>query len=64
MENIKLFWTTLDGTTNARWKVAVSRKFLQFGRKRPWHGFKDTVTTITRTITTSTTTESTSTFGQ
>ena len=60
---VNFSWTTLDGTTNARWKVAVPGSSFSLVESVMAPGL-DTVTTITRTITTSTTTESTSTFGQ
>ena len=60
---VNFSWTSIDGTTNPRWKVAVPGSSLSLVESVMAPGL-DTVTTINRTITTSTTTESTSTFGQ
>ena len=60
---VNFSWTSIDGTTNPRWKVAVPGSSFSFVESVMAPGL-DTITTINRTITTSTTTESTSTFGQ
>ncbi len=60
---VNFSWTTLDGSTNARWKILNPANSFSLVESVMAPGL-DTVTTITRTITTSTTTESTSTFGQ
>ena len=60
---VNFSWTTLDGSTNARWKISNPANSFSLVESVMAPGL-DTVTTITRTITTSTTTESTSTFGQ
>ena len=60
---VNFSWTSIDGTTNPRWKVAVPGSSFSLVESVMAPGL-DTITTINRTITTSTTTESTSTFGQ
>ena len=60
---VNFSWTSIDGTTNPRWKVAVPGISFSLVESVMAPGL-DTITTINRTITTSTTTESTSTFGQ
>ena len=60
---VNFSWTSIDGTTNPRWKVAVPGNSFSLVESVMAPGL-DTITTINRTITTSTTTESTSTFGQ
>ena len=60
---VNFSWTSLDGTSTPRWKVAVPANSFSLVESVMAPGL-DTVTNITRTITTSTTTESTSTFGQ
>ena len=60
---VNFSWTSIDGTTNPRGKVAVPGSSFSLVESVMAPGL-DTITTINRTITTSTTTESTSTFGQ
>jgi len=60
---VNFSWTTLDGSSNARWKISNPANSFSLVESVMAPGL-DTVTNITRTITTSTTTESTSTFGQ
>ena len=60
---VNFSWTSIDGTTNPRWKVAVPGSSFSLVESVMAPGL-DTITTINRTITTSTPTESTSTFGQ
>ena len=60
---VNFSWTSIDGTSNPRWKVAVPGSSFSLVESVMAPGL-DTITTINRTITTSTTTESTSTFGQ
>ena len=60
---VNFSWTSIDGTTNPRWKVAVPGSSFSLVESVMAPGL-DTITTINRTIATSTTTESTSTFGQ
>ena len=56
-------WTTLDATSNPRWKISNPANSFSLRENVMAPGL-DTVTNINRVITTSTTTESTSTFGQ
>jgi len=56
-------WTTLDATSNPRWKISNPANSFSLIENVMAPGL-DTVTNINRVITTSTTTESTSTFGQ
>ena len=60
---VNFSWTSIDGTSNPRWRVAVPGSSFSLVESVMAPGL-DTITTINRTITTSTTTESTSTFGQ
>ncbi len=60
---VNFSWTSLDGTSNPRWKVAVPGSSFSLVESVMAPGL-DTVTNITRTITTTTTTETTSVFGQ